>query len=298
MSRWFKGNLHTHTSGLGADGPGSPENVVRWYIDHGYDFLAITDHHVFTPVESTALVIVRGQEVGRSMASGEGPVHVNGFGISRTVDFVDAGEVVPTMQANVNAILEAGGIACLNHPNYRWGFNHEHIAQVNGPILMEVYNGGGSSKNNDGAPGRPSCEEIWDSVLTAGQQIYGIATDDAHTYDEFIPERANPGRGWVYVRAAELTEESILEALVAGHFYASTGVSLDALDVSPRSISLTIKPIGTDEFTTRFISDGGKVVSENRGLRQSYSVRGDEAYVRATILSSSGAKAWIQPVFL
>ena len=57
---WYKGNLHTHTSGVGSDGPASPENVVRWYTDHGYDFLAITDHNVFSPVESDDLVMVRG----------------------------------------------------------------------------------------------------------------------------------------------------------------------------------------------------------------------------------------------
>ena len=143
---WYKGNLHTHTSGVGSDGPASPENVVRWYTDHGYDFLAITDHNVFSPVESDDLVMVRSEEVGL------GTVHINGFGISRTVEFVEIDEVVPRIQANVDAILDAGGIASLNHPNFRWGFNHEHITQVTGPALMEVYNAGGLTKNSDGAP--------------------------------------------------------------------------------------------------------------------------------------------------
>ena len=199
------------------------------------------------------------------MANG-GTVHVNGFGISRTVDFVDAGDVVSTMQASVDAVLGAGGIACLNHPNFRWGFNHEQIARVTGPMLMEVYNGGGLNKNHDGDSNRPSCEEIWDKVLTVGQRVYGIATDDAHTYDEFLPERANPGRGWVYVRASELTEESVLDALSTGEFYASTGVTLLELNISLDSISLTIEPIGTQVFTTRFIGKDGIVLSESNRI--------------------------------
>ncbi len=289
---WYKGNLHTHTSGVGSDGPASPENVVRWYTDHGYDFLAITDHNVFSPVESDDLVMVRSEEVGL------GTVHINGFGISRTVEFVEIDEVVPRIQANVDAILDAGGIASLNHPNFRWGFNHEHITQVTGPALMEVYNAGGLTKNSDGAPGKPSCEEIWDKVLTTGQRIYAIATDDAHTYDEFTLEKANPGRAWVYVRATDLTEDTVLEALSSGNFYASTGVALADLDISSGSVSLAIEPDGTQQFTTRFFGKGGTVLLEDSGMRPSYSIRGDEGYVRATVLSSSGARVWTQPLFL
>lgn len=40
---WYKGNLHTHT--LWSDGDDFPENVAFWYRDHGYHFLALTDHN-------------------------------------------------------------------------------------------------------------------------------------------------------------------------------------------------------------------------------------------------------------
>ena len=42
--RYYKGNLHTHT--LWSDGNHFPEMVVDWYAQHGYDFLALTDHNV------------------------------------------------------------------------------------------------------------------------------------------------------------------------------------------------------------------------------------------------------------
>src|SRR6185295_6576046 len=41
---WWKGNLHTHT--LWSDGDDYPEMVVAWYKEHGYNFLAISDHNV------------------------------------------------------------------------------------------------------------------------------------------------------------------------------------------------------------------------------------------------------------
>jgi len=43
-TRWYRGNTHTHT--LWSDGDAAPEMVVRWYRDHGYDFLALTEHNV------------------------------------------------------------------------------------------------------------------------------------------------------------------------------------------------------------------------------------------------------------
>jgi predicted metal-dependent phosphoesterase TrpH len=43
-NRWWKGNLHTHT--LWSDGDDYPEMVVDWYKEHGYNFLAISDHNV------------------------------------------------------------------------------------------------------------------------------------------------------------------------------------------------------------------------------------------------------------
>lgn len=296
--RWYKGNLHTHTSLLGSTGPASPENVVRWYKEHGYHWLAITDHNELTEYETNELVMVRGEEVGKHMPSGNGPIHVNGFGITRSVEFIDLNEKVPTMQASIDGIRAAGGMASLNHPNDRDSFTHEHVLQTSGATLIEVFNGGGPSKNNDGGNSRPSSEEIWDGVLSGGQRIYGLATDDAHTYDEFRPDRANPGRGWVWVRVCSLTEETILTALSRGEFYASTGVELADLTATSSELSIEIREDPHESFLTRFVGRHGRVLSEQGGLCPRYVFKGNEGYVRATVLSSGGGKAWVQPVFL
>jgi hypothetical protein len=39
---WLKGNLHAHTTV--SDGKDPPDKVAAWYREHGYAFLAITDH--------------------------------------------------------------------------------------------------------------------------------------------------------------------------------------------------------------------------------------------------------------
>jgi hypothetical protein len=47
--RWWKGNLHTHT--LWSDGDGFPDMVATWYREHGYHFLALSEHNVYAQSE-------------------------------------------------------------------------------------------------------------------------------------------------------------------------------------------------------------------------------------------------------
>ncbi|MFW6129458.1 MAG: hypothetical protein ACOC6P_04355, partial [Candidatus Aminicenantaceae bacterium] len=39
--KWYKGNTHCHT--LNSDGDFYPRQVIRWYRDHEYNFLVISD---------------------------------------------------------------------------------------------------------------------------------------------------------------------------------------------------------------------------------------------------------------
>ena len=309
--RWYKGNIHTHTTE--SDGDAEPHKVVSWYRRHGYDFLVLSDHNHLTVLDYAGRrrfkrpLMVRGEEVSANIQVGEVPIHINGIGLSRVVEPIDADGIVETIQANVNAILGAGGIASINHPNFHWAFTDEHIKQVVGASLLEVFNGV-NLNNIYGAPGRPSAEEIWDGVLTAGRVIYGVATDDSHHYHDFHPGMANPGRGWVVVRAAELSEEAVVEALASGNFYASTGVDISELEVSKDAISLRIEQEWSQVFgnvrewdqvyTTEFIGRGGRKLDEQTGQEPSYRISGDEGYVRARVTGSSGVRAWTQPVFL
>ena len=299
-SNWYKGNIHTHTTE--SDGDADPKTVVRWFRRHGYDFLVLSDHNHRTILEygegrrrPKKPLMIPGEEVSVRLRNGTVPIHINGIGIDRLVEPIDAGGIVATLQANVNAIVQAGGIASINHPNYQWAFDHESIRQVTGASLLEVFNGV-SVANVDGAPGRPGYEEIWDGVLSAGRVIFGVATDDSHNYSDFGPSMANPGRGWVVVRAAELTADAIVDSLASGDFYSSTGVTLAELEISPESVHLRIEQESSHLYRTRFTGRDGALLAEVVGLEAGYSIRGDEGYVRATVVSSGNTKAWTQPV--
>ena len=298
MSNWYKGNIHTHTTK--SDGDADPEFVVKWFMEHGYDFLVLSDHNHRTILEHEVEggpLMVPGEEVSARILEGSIPIHVNGIGITRVVEPYHGDEIVDTIQGNVNAILDAGGIASINHPNYQWAFDHTHVREVDGASLIEVYNGSPVT-NNEGGPGKVTAEDIWDGVLTAGKPIFGVASDDSHNYFDFAHDKLNPGRGWVVVDADELSVDAIVSGMADGHFYSSTGVTLTDLESTEERISLTIEQYATCLYRTVFSGPDGRMFAECDGLEPEYDIEGDEGYVRATVYSSLGVKAWTQPVFV
>ena len=115
---WFKGNIHTHTNR--SDGDSEPDVVVRWYRRNAYDFLVISDHNHLTLLDHQAKsgrfrkpLLIPGEEVSLNLNNGTGitAVHVNGIGIKGFVEPIDAVDVVSTLQANIDAVRNAGGIA-------------------------------------------------------------------------------------------------------------------------------------------------------------------------------------------
>ena len=291
---WYKGSLHAHSTE--SDGDESPENVARWFRDHGYDWLVLSDHNVRTVLDVESPLMVPGEEVTVMLEGEEKAVYVNCVGISRVVDAVNAAEVLATVQVSVNGVLEAGGIASLCAPYIRPGFDHESLKEIEGARLMEVFNA--HPFNVLGDPRTFSYEDIWDLLLSTGKVVYGTATDDSHHYQEYGADKANPGRAWVVARASELSKAAILDSLASGDFYASTGVQLPTLEVSKESIALEIEPGVMQTYTTTFIGRGGAKLAEETGPEASYRIRGDEGYVRARVDSSAGARAWTQPVFV
>lgn len=320
---WYRGNLHTHT--INSDGNASPDTVVRWYREHGYQFVVITDHEFLTDVEPLnalfgaegRFLVMRGQEVTQRLYDGSHPdgmreAHVNAIGARRVVMPVGGPEdetvaVDHTMAElyarNIEAIREAGGLAQINHPNWRWSARLEDLLGVPEPVLFEIWNGHPAINNLGGTDGdgrrAPSAEELWDALLSRGKTVWGVAVDDSHDFQKpDDAESVGPGRAWVVVRAAELTPEAITAALRRGDFYASNGIRLEDYTASTTEISITIEQQWDARYLTRFIGSEGRVLAEVQGLEPRYTVGGDEGYVRASIVDSNGHRAWTQPLFL
>jgi hypothetical protein len=299
---WYKGNTHTHT--LNSDGDSAPDDVVRWYREHGYHFLVITDHDYFTNVDGLNAVlgaedqflVIEGIEASYDIDSKA--IHINGLNPEHYILPENGRDVVETVQKNVDAIRKAGGVPHINHPNFMWSLTAEDLKHIAGCKLFELYSGH-PRINNFGGGGLPSVEEIWDDVLSSGKLIYGLAVDDAHTFkDPWNKDAARPGQGWIVVKAEQLTAEALLEAMENGDFYSSTGVEIEELDADESSLSITIKARGTTKFRTQFIGKNGMVFKEDVSNPATYLFKGDEMYIRAKIVDSNGRIAWTQPVMM
>ena len=297
---WYRGNTHTHTTESDGDTP--PREVTEWYRDHGYNFLVLSDHNTLTDpatlanLETDEFILIPGEEV-TSGFDGH-PVHVNGLNLPEVVEPRTAESLVATLQANVDGIRQVEGVPHINHPNFGWSFGEEELRQVERYRLLEIHNGH-PTVHNEGGGGTPGVEAVWDALLTGGKRIYGIAVDDAHHFQgEFADDRANPGRGWVAVRAAELEGQAVMEALEAGHFYASTGVELADVRVEGGTLEVHIEQEGNFRYTTTFIGGGGLELGASPELVASYTLTEDVGYVRAKVVDSGGHVAWTQPVFV
>jgi len=214
---WYKGNTHTHT--LNSDGDSTPDDVVKWYREHGYGFLVLTDHNFLTSVDGLnalhgadeQFLVIKGEEVSDRF-SGK-PIHVNGLDVGALVAPPGGSSVLDVVQRMVDGIRKANGVPHINHPNYGWAITADDLKQVENTKLFEIYNGH-PAVNNLGGGGVPGMEEVWDRLLSSGKLMYGIADDDAHYFKQpGNPDVPGPGRGWVYVHTDRLAPRAIVEAL-------------------------------------------------------------------------------------
>jgi hypothetical protein len=392
-TRWWKGNLHTHT--LWSDGDDYPEMVVDWYKSRGYDFLALSDHNILQEgpawliatngtrpraalprylrrfgsnwVEQSEyqgmhvvrlktlaefreqfeapgrFLLIKAEEVTDKF--GRWPIHLIASNVRELIKPAGGAGVVETIQNNIDALQaqrrRTGQPMMIHiaHPNFGWAITAEDMIQLKGDRFFEVYNGH-PHVHNDGDAEHASTERMWDIVNThriaerRSVPTLGLAVDDSHHYQQFANTNSNSGRGWVMVRATDLNAASIINALEAGEFYASSGVTLSDLVWKENKLTVRIQPEDGVTYTTQFIgtrrpidwtskpavgtnghtlattqlySKGiGAVLSEQRGTNVSYTCTGEELYVRAKITSSKVKQnavvigehemGWTQPV--
>ena len=306
---WFKGNLHTHTNK--SDGDSSPETVVDWYSNNKYDFLVLSDHNHLTILDSnqTKLLLIPGEEITLNLPY---TIHINAIGIKKVIEPTLRSTKVKTLQANIDNIINSGGLAEINHPNFRWALNEKDLVQVRGAHFIEVFNGNYNTHNYGGG-GKKSVEEMWDEMLSKKIKIWGVAVDDSHHFkEEFAPHRHNPGRGWVEVFAKNLSEKNILDSMRNGNFYFSNGVKFKKININREKIELSISgdyfnkglsnSLVTDsKYTTQLISNEGEIIEEINGKSVKFNLVNENnkyTYFRTKTISSTGSIGWTQPIFI
>lgn len=323
--RWLKGQLHVHSSGS-YDAHTPPAEVLRFYAERGYDFVAITDHNRVTrPPEGAVppgLLFVPGVELTQNSERCE-PDPAPGYRclFHTTALFVDPerdparGErFTPQFRpvrreayrAHLALAAGLGGVAVVNHPAFHFAADAALLAGLAGEGLglVELFNASLDQQHpSDRDAAEDRAEALWDATLSAGARVYGLATDDAHHFAD-AGERRRKGkfayvgdRAWVMVEA-EQELGALQRALLAGRFHASTGIELTQDERGRELVQVAVRPVADRHTTIRFIGRGGRVLSQVDAAEATYAPAGDERYVRAVVERDDGAKAWTQPLFL
>ncbi|MEO7326982.1 MAG: CehA/McbA family metallohydrolase [Minicystis sp.] len=305
VTTFQKGNIHTHTAK--SDGDSQPEVVYAWYRDHGYNFLAITDHNTFTDPKRYAwlekrhaFVMISGEEI-TMMGAGK-QVHVNGLCTKKAIGGKHFDSQQAALAWAVAEVKAQGGVSLVNHPNWDWALTERDIPAAHGASLLEIFSGHPFVRT-DGDETRKSHEAIWDWALGHGELVAGVAVDDSHYFKPHVAKKdeepkARPGRAWVEVFADEPDRAKICEALGKGRLYSSSGVKLKRITVGRETIAIVVD---ARDAEVTFVGREGRVLQQGKtgddGVA-SYTLRGGEGYVRAKVSAAEGGFAWTQPAWL
>ena len=315
--KFFKGNIHTHTSETDGDAP--PDQVVNWYKKNGYDFLSVTDHDKLTPtppgITNEKFITLNGVEL-TGLAVNRAPVHVNAIcGKSALKGVRNKEPVLDVLKANIALSRDDGAITMVNHPNFGWAIKRDDLLKAADFDLLEIASGHflvndrGDEKD---LVARPSSEMLWDMYLTNTGPVFGAAVDDSHNYHEFRANLVNPGRAWLNVWAPSLTNDSICEAIRKGHFYSTKISSKNKFRRPARDIEIKSLVVSSNRIEVRmarwaagdkvaFIGADGKVLKVSKSNPSRYTLKGGEKYVRAYVKkvgSGTTLEAWTQPYFV
>ena len=298
--RFLRGNIHTHTTL--SDGTSTPERTILWYVTHGYQFLALTDHNLLSDPEryvtlhDPEFVLLPGEEV--TMMGGGRQVHVNALCTRTRI----SGGAFPTqsiaLETAIERVLVQGGVAVVNHPNFDWALTLSNLVDARDAPLLEIASGH-PYVHTAGNSTHPSHEALWDAALTTGADYMGVAVDDVHRIDASGNPLALPGRAWVETFGTVPDAADICGALSRGALYASTGVELRRIMVT--RTTYVVEPVRRDAVVT-FIGANGQVLSrrtiESPSTAATYVITGSEGYVRARVDTGDGARAWTPAVRL
>jgi hypothetical protein len=132
-------------------------------------------------------------------------------------------------------------------------------------------------------------------MLNKGHVLTGLASDDVHKSSEV-------GKAWTMIRATELDDKSILEALEKGCFYASTGPEITDYQLSSDLI-IKVECSSAEKivFRTSGAGNGQVFLAENgddlRSAEWDLS-RKKPKWVRCEVIDKDGNTAWTNPIFL
>ncbi|MCI5699653.1 MAG: PHP domain-containing protein [Lachnospiraceae bacterium] len=297
---WYKGNLHCHTTD--SDGSLNPPEAVKLYKEQGYSFLAISDHDIYSDyrdqvdcedfiilpaIEASAVLY---KDENRNRAERLSIHHIHGIlgnekmqreakkGLFTHLEkyparqFCAAWDGAKTAQELQDDLKAHGCITIYNHPVWS-RVKEEDFINTEGLTALEIYNYG---TVNESATGFDTLR--WDVMLRNGKKIFATASDDNHN-DGVVEDSFG---GFIVVKAQELTHESIINAMIDGNYYSSSGPQIYDWGIKNDVAYVKCSPVSRVNFMAgNYINAGYTTVSESGKddiTQAEFHLRGNEAW--------------------
>lgn len=199
--------------------------------------------------DDDAFLIIQSEEITDHF--GNKPIHLNATNIQKKIEPQGGNSVLNVLQNNIDAVINQRDelnipmLVHINHPNFAYAISLEDMIALRNERFFEVYNGH-PQVHNSGDSIHMSTERMWDLINISYIKnnkplMFGIASDDSHHYHKKASKWSNAGRGWVMVQTDSLNTKSLIEAMEAGEFYASTGVELKEVKFENNTLSVEVK---------------------------------------------------------
>lgn len=319
--KFYKANLHCHTTY--SDGKLTPAQIKQAYMERGYSIVAYTDHCLLVPhhkeLTDENFVALNGCELD-SPEPGIDRMHRKTchmcfialdpenvttpfyhsekyvFGnMTEYRDKVKRDESVPDYERDhtsecicdmMSKGREMGFFITYNHPT--WSLeNYSDYINFHGMHAMEMYNylsrvGGHEDIN----------PRVYDDILRGGERIYCIGADDNHNGRAFDHRRCDSFGAWTMIRAEKLEYTAVTDALLKGHFYASTGPEIKELYLENGEIHIQTSPCESIIMHTNCRRSVSVHREKGRSLtKASFPVYEDCTYVRFTVFDKKNERA-------
>jgi len=320
---YLKGQIHIHTE-RSFDASTPVPDVISFYAERDYDFLSITDHnHITIPKEHpSGILLIPGVELTYNAKMCEPPpkpgylcvFHANVLFLNPLRDATKGRHFVLPFRKNRLEVFEVllrrsedlEGMFVLAHPTYHYAVDEELLDGLvqRGVRFVEFFNAGVIDRAKNGPEIEIERDEaLWDAMLGRGYHVLATGGDDAHHFADapYVRMKGKKplvgDRSWVMVRAKR-NAEAIREAMNAGDFYVSTGVTLANATLDDTHVHVTVEGQEGVSYVTRFMGSGGHILARVEGTDACYPVKGSEGYVRAVVESDRSTYAWTQAVMV
>ncbi|MEW6330039.1 MAG: discoidin domain-containing protein [Pseudomonadota bacterium] len=308
---WYVGQVHFHSTH--SDGKNTPQVMEAAYHDAGYHFVVSTDHrgtqpwyiadtHGMTPDPDNSatgknLLWIRGSELGF------GSVHMGAWGqeLRTPISFTDS---AADIQSRIDHVRSYRGLAVINHPHnedppYAWDWRQE-ISKVRRYSFVEAFNGNHSVSEGGsfGLDHTPTAIDLADEF----RQVWWVGADDCHDMGD--PSQFDRYAIVVRTDSAVISQKDLLANADAGNMYireSARGPAIASVTVEGNTITLVMEDVAS-RYDVVWKKRGNEIVkSSDRDVdtTASYTVEGNEGYVRAEITrKDDGKRAYTQPLFI